>query len=128
MNPEQKKIGELFTELNNRPTNLFPKTRKKLDAPREPGVYIIRQNEMVLHVGRTVRGKDGLYQRLNDHLRGSSSFVKNYLHGNCNILRNEKYTYQYLVISDDRLRALLEAYTIGALCPQHIGLGKNRDT
>jgi len=27
------------------------------------------------------------------------------------------------VVEDARLRALLEAYAIGTLCPKHIGLG-----
>ena len=40
------------------------------------GVYIIYSpNGRVTHVGRTVRGKRGLRQRLNNHLHGASSFV-----------------------------------------------------
>lgn len=120
---EQTKIIRLFSNLITQPINPFPQQREQLNAPSEPGVYIIRKERIVLHVGRTVRGKRGLYQRLNNHLRGQSSFVQDYLSGNFNTLRNAEYTYQCLVVLDDRIRALLEAYAIGSLCPQHIGLG-----
>ena len=33
-------------------------------------------------------------------------------------------SYHSLVVKDARLRALLEAYAIGSLCPEHIGLGE----
>lgn len=100
----------------------FPKLRQTLNAPTEQGVYIIRRNDTVLHVGRTLRGEKGLQQRLKNHLTGASSFTKQYLKGNGAELRNG-YNYQFLIIEDNRLRALVEAYTIGMLCPMHIGLG-----
>jgi hypothetical protein len=31
-------------------------------------------------------------------------------------------TYRFLIVENDRMRALLEAYAIGHLCPHHIGL------
>jgi len=100
----------------------FPQERQQLKAPSEPAVYIIRKGEIVLHVGRTLRGKYGLYQRLKNHLYGASSFTDKYLKGNGATLR-KGHTYQFLVVEDARLRALLEAYAIGTLCPKHIGLG-----
>jgi hypothetical protein len=36
----------------------FPQEREQLIAPLEPGVYVIRKGDTVLHVGRTLRGKD----------------------------------------------------------------------
>jgi hypothetical protein len=39
-------------------------------------------------------------------------------------LRNG-YKYQYLVVQNARLRALLEAYATAHLCPIHLGLGNN---
>ncbi len=33
-----------------------------------------------------------------------------------------------LPVTDDRRRALLEAYAIGVLCPKHIGHGTKKDT
>lgn len=92
-----------------------------MEAPLEPGVYVIRKEKNVLHVGRTSRAKYGIYQRLKNHLHGASSFTDKHLKGNGEALRKGQ-TYQYLIVKDARLRALLEAYTIGMLCPKHIGL------
>jgi hypothetical protein len=84
----------------------------------------------VLHVGQTYRARRGLHQRLANHLHGQSSFTikSDYLEqrgstikGRCAWLRKHC-KYRYLVIKKHRLRALLEAYAIGHLCPDHIGL------
>lgn len=123
-NGECLEIKQLFEKLCNQPRRFFPQQRQRLDAPSKQGVYIIRKEEAVLHVGRTLRGKNGLYQRLTNHLHGSSSFTNEYLKGVGTILRKGKYTYQYLELADSRKRALLEAYAIGTLCPEHIGLGE----
>lgn len=124
MMSECQRIQELFKELCAQHELSFPQKRKPLDAPSKPGVYIIRKDGDVLHVGRTLRGKGGLHQRLKDHLHGSSSFTNEYLNGRAATLREKGYTYQYLVVKDPRVRALLEAYAVGTLCPKHIGLGK----
>lgn len=123
-NRESHEIEGLFRKLCNQPKRFFPRQRQRLDAPSEHGVYIIRKGEAILHVGRTLRGKYGLHQRLTNHLHGLSSFTNKYLKGKGSVLRNEKYTYQYLELVDSRKRALLEAYAIGTLCPQHVGLGE----
>jgi len=126
MNNECKEIEKLFKKLIAQPIRSFPQNRQPIDAPSKPSVYIIRKEEIILHVGRTLRGRNGLRQRLKNHLHGSSSFTKEYLKGKGSILRKNGYTYQYLVLEDPRKRALLEAYAVGTLCPKHIGLGKNR--
>lgn len=123
-NRESLEIKRLFKELGKQEKRSFPKKRQALDAPSAHGVYIIRTRQLVLHVGRTLRGKKGLYQRLKDHLYGASSFTNEYLRGDGAVLRQGEYTYQYLELADPRKRALLEAYTIGILCPEHIGLGE----
>jgi len=90
-------------------------------APSKQGVYVIRKGQVVLHVGRTVGGKNGLRQRLKNHLYGSSSFTNKYLNGKGAVLR-KRHTYQFLMVKkNERLRSLLEAYAIGMLCPKHIG-------
>jgi excinuclease UvrABC nuclease subunit len=124
MNSESLEVKMLFDELCAQPRRPFPQYRQPLDAPSKPGVYIIRKEETVLHVGRTLRGKDGLYQRLNDHLHGSSSFTNEYLKGKGATLREAGYTYQYFVVEDPRKRTLSEAFTLGTLCPVHLGLGE----
>ena len=63
-NRECREIEQLFEKLRNQPKRLFPRQRQPLDAPSKPGVYFIRKEQAVLHVGRTLRGKKGLYQRL----------------------------------------------------------------
>jgi excinuclease UvrABC nuclease subunit len=124
MMPEKKELERLFTELLSQQVHFFPKEREQLTAPSQPGVYVIRKDDIVLHVGRTLRGRKGLYQRLKNHLHGSSSFVIEYLNKNKHALRDGYHTYQFLVVEDTRIRALLEAYTTGMLCPKHIGLGE----
>jgi len=70
----------------------------------------------------TSKAKKGIKQRLNNHLRAQSSFVKSYFNGDGARLR-EKCRFKYIEIDSPRIRSLLEAYTIGSLCPAHIGLG-----
>jgi len=103
---------------------VFPKVRHPMEATEKHGVYIIYKSNDVLHVGRTLRGKRGLNQRLRDHLNNSSSFAVHYLDRNGSVLRKKGYFFKCLEISDARERALLEAYAIGNLCPEHIGLGE----
>jgi hypothetical protein len=81
----------------------------------------------VVHVGRTLRGHNGLKQRLVNHLRGQSSFVQAHLKGKASRLRDE-YTFQYLEVPDDRKRALLECLAIASYCPEHLGLGASKTT
>ncbi len=121
---EPKKIHQLLQELINSESHLFPSKYQPLKAPTEHGVYIIyNSQDEVVHVGRSVRGKNGLHQRLKDHLQGASSFANKYLDGDGSKLRNG-YKFKYLVIPDPRKRALLEALATGTLCPLHLGLGK----
>jgi excinuclease UvrABC nuclease subunit len=124
MKSESQEVKMLFNELCAQPKRSFPQYRQPLDASSKPGVYIIRKEETVLHVGRTLRGRDGIHQRLKNHLHGSSSFTNEYLKGNGAILREDACTYQYLELEDPRKRALLEALAVGTLCPKHIGLGE----
>lgn len=120
---ERQKVEVLFRKLCKQPMLQFPQEHEQLEAPKEPGVYIIRKGGIVLHVGRTLRGTNGLHQRLKNHLHGASSFTNEYLKGNGSALR-KGHTFQFLVVDNARLRALLEAYAIGILCPRHIGLGE----
>lgn len=105
----------------------FPKERERLSAPNKQGVYVIYSPaDKVLHVGRTTRGRSGLRQRLKNHLHGRSSFVINYFDGKGSTLR-KGYKFRFLELKNDRMRALLEAYTTGCLCPDYIGLSLLKD-
>jgi hypothetical protein len=131
---EQKTVKAQFVELRRSLLHCFPRSHGRLTAPTEKGVYVIYSPQLkVLHVGGTPRGKRGIFQRLSNHLHGQSSFTKNseYLkrHGGRTLKKRYTYVrdhckYSCLPIEDDRLRALLEAYAIGHLCPDHIGLGQ----
>ena len=124
MTQEPKTIHQLLQKLIHSEFHLFPPYRQPIEAPTEHGVYIIyNSQDEVVHVGRSVRGKNGLYQRLKNHLQGSSSFTVNYLDEDGSKLR-DGYKFKYLVIHDDRKRALVEALATGTLCPLHLGLGK----
>lgn len=121
------KMEKLLRRLRLDRKYVFPKTGYVEDlthpVPNAQGVYIIYNlHGVVFHVGRTVRGRGGLRQRLNNHLRGRSSFVKDFLDGKSRSLRG-KYQFQYIKVKNDRQRALLEALATGKLCPQHLGLG-----
>jgi len=118
-----KEIHRLLQKLLEAKQESFRQKRQPLNAPTDTGVYIIYDpKDRVAHVGRSVRGKNGLHQRLKNHLQANSSFTNNYLKGHGSKLRNG-YKYQYLVIQDPRKRALVEALAIGTLCPLHLGLG-----
>lgn len=121
---EPKAIHDLFNQLLRQPRIPFPPSRRRLDAPKCRGVYIIRSpNLRIFHVGSTPRRKSGLHGRLSDHLAGKSSFVRLHLKGEYLLLRSGC-SFQCIEVPDSRTRALLEAYAIGCLCPAHIGLGK----
>jgi len=133
MSTKFKEIQILFGELQGRKPHPFPARGKpQLDDKTEDrkldkqGVYIICSRKKVLHVGRTSRRRDGLRGRLTDHLQGKSSFTINWFNREGSKLRKYGYTYQFLVVGNAKKRALLEAYTTGRLCPEHVGTGKRR--
>ena len=116
-------IKSLFNELIRRPLQTFPAHREELGAPKQRGVYIIyNRKREVLHVGATPKAKNGIAQRLRNHMSAKSSFVSRYLSGDGSQLR-DGYMFRCLVVEDRRLRALLDAFAIGHLCPAHIGHG-----
>ncbi|MBT4400904.1 MAG: hypothetical protein HOD37_15595 [Bacteroidetes bacterium] len=128
MNKEVKNTEKLYHQLMSQEEIAFPLPRKRMKASTDRGVYIIFDPHCtVVHVGRTPRAKNGIRQRLYDHLGGRSSFTQNYLNNDGKKLRGE-YTYKYLIVKNPRSRALLEAYTIGHLSPKHLGLGGNDET
>ena len=124
MTQEPKTIHQLLQKLINSKSHSFPPKYQPLKAPTKHGVYIIyNAKDQVVHVGRSVRGKNGLHQRQKNYLQGSSSFTVNYLDEDGSKLRNG-YKFKNLVIHGDRKRALVEALATGTLCPRHLGLGK----
>ncbi len=127
MPKEQQLIEVLFLRLLKAPLETFPELRKELRAPTGHGVYVIYDpREVVVHVGSTPRAQRGISQRLRNHMSGSSSFKYYYLHGDGSLLRGA-YKFRCIEIENPRTRALLEAYTIGRLCPKHLGIGQARD-
>ena len=120
---EHEEINALYNRLVQRPLIPFPKLREQIKIPATHGTYIIRDAEnCVLHVGRTLRGKEGLRQRFKNHLYGQSSFVEVHMANDGGTLR-QGHTFQYLEVSNDRQRALLEHFATARLCPRHLGLG-----
>jgi hypothetical protein len=122
---EKKTISSLLKQLLKKRATLFPKRGEKLCVSNKHGVYLILDgSDRVLHVGRTHRGARGLWQRLNNHLNGQSSFVHTFLEEDKGQLRN-RYKYKYIEVGWPRRRALLEHLATGVLCPAHLGLGKS---
>lgn len=121
-NGEAQRIRKLFDDLDTQPKHPFPESGKPA-ATDKHGVYVLRDVEgVVVHVGRTYRGKRGINQRLGNHLSTkSSSFTKIHLKRNGSTLR-KGYTYQYLAVTDDRERALLEYLAAALHCPVHLGV------
>ena len=125
MSRETSRVRTLYRKLLRSKRTAFPNAGERLAAPDKHGVYVIyAPRGTVLHVGRTVRGKRGLRQRLNNHLHASSSFTNQYLRGKGSKLRGT-HAYAYVEISNARVRALLEAFAVGCLCPKHLGVGEN---
>ena len=123
---ERHRIKRLFHALAKQRRRAFPPAGRRLDVPSSHGVYVIRDPRgSVVHVGRTHRGQSGLSQRLNNHLRGQSSFVNVYLRRHGGRLRRG-YTFQYLEVPDHRERALLEHFATSWHCPKHLGVGLPR--
>jgi len=118
-----KRIEKLYKELIDSKKFQFPHKGSSVNAPTQKGVYIIlNKNQKVVHVGCTPRGKYGIWQRLENHLQGLSSFADQYLDGNGRRLRNG-YLYQFKIVSKPKDLKYLEALAIGKLCPKHIGKG-----
>jgi hypothetical protein len=123
---ERQRIKSLFKALERQPEVPFPIRGARPAITSAQGVYVIRgKDRVVVHVGRTVRGRDGLLQRIGNHIAGKSSFVREYLKGRREVLR-DGCTYQFLEVSDDRQRALLEHYATAWHCPKHLGIGAAR--
>lgn len=117
-------IKSLHQELINSKKHFFPQKGTGVSVSEKQGVYIIYSaNNEVLHVGTTKRGKNGLNQRLNNHRNGSSSFSKKHLKPN-NMKLSDGFMFNYIEVENGRERALLEALTLGLLCPAHMGTGE----
>jgi len=124
MTREQKAVRSYFHRLYRAPRNLFPRSRERLLCSKKHGVYLIFDPRgRVAHVGRTTRARAGIFQRLSAHLGGRSSFVIKFLGNRPSYLR-EGCSFSFLEIPNARLRALVEAYATGILCPRHIGTGE----
>ncbi|MBD81459.1 MAG: hypothetical protein CL840_21250 [Crocinitomicaceae bacterium] len=122
---KRKEIQELYETLVNSKENIFP-TTGKITVSTEQGVYIVYSpTDEVLHVGRTNGGKNGLNQRLLNHVRNQSSFSKLYMQPNSIKLRGT-HKFKYLEVENAKDRAYLESLTAGTLCPEHIGTGLKR--
>ena len=116
-------VHKLYDALLKQPLRPFPPPRQSIDAPAKRGVYVIYSPRgRVLHVGSTPKAREGIAQRLRDHLAAQSSFTQRYLGGEGTKLR-KGYKFRCLVVPRSRQRALLEALAIGTLCPAHIGHG-----
>ena len=117
---ERREILKLFRKLLNSEQILFPAPNARLLAPYTRGVYIIRDPDgVVAHVGMTPIAKNGIHQRLYDHLCGRSSFVVEHLQSDGSRLR-QRYSYQFIEVPESRTRALLESFAAGWLCPIHL--------
>lgn len=122
---EFAEIKRLFTTLMKCPCVAFPEAGESIPVTSAQGVYVIfSPSGLPLHVGRTLRGKRGLAQRLSNHLHGQSSFTLHYMNKNGTKLRRG-YSFKYIPVRRARTRALLEAYATARLCPKHLGLGKD---
>lgn len=119
---ESEEIKLLYKTLVASKYYTFP-LLGKMEASSKQGVYIVyNNNRMPLHVGKTNGGRNGLNQRLHDHVSNRSTFSKLYMQKHKVALRSWG-EFQFIEIEDARVRSLLEALTAGLLCPAHIGTG-----
>jgi len=123
MSREFRKIDRLFASLMKQDVRPFPGPGQALKASPRQGVYVILGRKgRAAHVGRTLRGRKVIAQRLKDHLHDRSSFTINHLDSQGKKLRGE-FGFRYIEVANPRARALLEHYAIGRLCPKCLGLG-----
>ena len=119
---EPETILQLYNELVASGLCIFPLTGK-VNVSSRHGVYIIYDSENnVLLVGMTPYGKDGLNQRLYNHISKTGVFYRNYLKTR-NICLRGTHRFRFIEVDNPRHRALLEALTAGFLCPAHFGTG-----
>ena len=123
MAKELETIKQLHKKLIASKLHAFPEKGKVVVSSKH-GVYVIYDSKKmhVLHVGKTVSGKNGINQRLSNHLGGQSSFSKKYVIPKKIYLRKEA-KFRFFEIENARNRSLVEALTAGLLCPSHIGTG-----
>jgi excinuclease UvrABC nuclease subunit len=112
---EPEAIRTLFAKLQLAPLQRYPRLGEQLGAPQLPGVYIVYGiRGKVRYVG-LARGRGGLRSRLATHLRShwhEAKYGRNFkTHG----------SFRWLVVENERQRALLECYAAGCLCPVYIG-------
>lgn len=126
VNQRSKELEQILEKYSKLLKSKPVKFRDGLESiPRKQGVYIIyRATGTVLHVGRTYRRVKGMWGRILGHSRGRSSFMKNYKKISTSSLK-ECYV-KFLIVKNDRIRALLELYTAGHLCPKYLGLHKSK--
>jgi hypothetical protein len=126
MTEESQRIKKLFGNLITSHLYIFP-VSGKVKVSLLHGVYILYDsNDIVLHVGMTPYGKDGLNQRLYNHISKTGVFYREYLKPNEICLRGIG-KFRYIEVDDARTRALLEALTAGILCPLHFGTGIRKE-
>jgi hypothetical protein len=122
---ESVHIMQLYKNLMAAQIHLFP-IKGKVNVSVKHGVYVIYSpTSEVLHVGMTPYGKEGLNQRLYNHISKTGIFYREYLKPR-NISLRGTHKFQYIEIENSRIRALLEALSAGLLCPAHFGTGVRR--
>jgi len=122
---EPEIIKDYYKNLMASDFHHFPK-KGRVKVTDNHGVYIIfSPDNEVLHVGNTPSGRNGLNQRLYNHITKTGVFYRKYLK-KYNISLRGMHKFKYLVVHDVRHRALLEALTAGSLCPAHFGTGERK--
>jgi hypothetical protein len=100
---ERRAVETLFKELVGAPRKKFPRSAVELNASRRRGLYVIYDRRgRVAHVGRTPKAKDGIVQRLRNHMRGQSSFVAHHLKGDGSRLWRDKFEFRWIVVRGGR--------------------------
>ena len=109
-------VKTLFDKLLLAPIQRFPRDGEKLDAPKQPGIYVLYgPRNKVIYVGLAA-GANGLRSRLMTHLVQSAFHESKY----GSALRSRG-GFRCLIVENRRQRKLLEAYATGCLCPTYLG-------
>jgi excinuclease UvrABC nuclease subunit len=112
---EPEIVRTLFEQLQLAPLQRFPEPGEKLNAPNQPGVYVLYGTKGKIRYVGLARGSKGLRPRLLTHLNTHWHIAK---YGRDFRSRGG---FRCLVVQNERQRALLEAYATGCLCPAYIG-------
>jgi excinuclease UvrABC nuclease subunit len=116
----QLRVGRVLVQLEELLSKPPEKMKDAVDRyPKRHGVYVISDPEdsEIVYVGMSRTAKEGVGQRLKDHLNNKEAAVLKSMVGG-DKKKAEQYFVRIIEVDDNITRRNLEALAIGALSPK----------